>query len=165
MLTTTPWSHGLNALLAVALLAGLAACGPTPSDHATNLEPRPAGSGPGNRSEASGTGREERTLPTVTSSPAPFAPRLSPATQGDVRPEQSLVVPAWMAKELNAPDVSARLQALDRWAQQPRTGSIDPLLRALDDPDERVRAQAFALLDDDWARELAVEARDGRGGR
>ena len=165
MVTTIPFSHSLNALLALALLTGLAACGPAPSDHATNLEPRAAGSGPGNRPEASGPGREDRTLPTVTSSPAPFALRLSPATQGDGRPEPPLVVPAWMATALNAPDVSARLQALETWAQQPRTGSVDPLLRAVDDPDEQVRAKAFALLDDDWARELAAEERDGKGGR
>lgn len=70
-----------------------------------------------------------------------------------------------MASAQESPDVQGRLRVLETWAQQPRTGSIDPLLLALDDPDERVRAQAFALLDDDWARELAVEERDGRGGR
>jgi hypothetical protein len=35
----------------------------------------------------------------------------------------------------------------------------------VDDPDERVRAKAFALLDDDWGRELAAEEREGRAGR
>ena len=161
MVTTIPFSHSLHALLALALLAALAACGPGPSDHAPNLVPRASVAG----LEASGPGREDRTLPTVTSSPAPFALRLSPATQGDGRPEPPLVVPAWMATALNAPDVSARLQALETWAQQPRTGSVEPLLRAVDDPDEQVRAKAFALLDDDWARELAAEERDGKGGR
>ena len=90
----------------------------------------------------------------------PLAP-----TSGVSIAEPPLVVPAWMATALNAPDVSARLQALETWAQQPRTGSVEPLLRAVDDPDEQVRAKAFALLDDDWARELAAEERDGKGGR
>lgn len=57
MLTTTSWSHGLNALLTLALFAALAACGPASSDHAPNLEPGASVAGPGNRSEASGTGK------------------------------------------------------------------------------------------------------------
>jgi HEAT repeat protein len=68
-----------------------------------------------------------------------------------------------MAPARESPDVQGRLRALETWAQQPRTGSVDPLLLALDDPDERVRATALALLDDDWARELAAEPPAGQG--
>ena len=167
MSTTASVSHsnGLNALLTLALLAALAGCGPASSGNAPNLEPGASVAGPGNRSEASGTGRAARTLPTVASSPAPLAPRLSPGNQGEARPEQPLGMPAWMAKDLDSPEVPGRLRALETWAQQPRTGAIDPLLLAVDDPDERVRAKAFALLDDDWARELAAEEQAGSAGR
>ena len=82
-----------------------------------------------------------------------------------MRPEQPLGVPAWLAPAQASLEVPERLRALETWAQQPRTGSVEPLLRAVDDPDERVRATAFALLDDDLARELAAEERDGRAGR
>jgi len=157
MSTTTPISRihtSLGALLTLGLLAGLAACGPASSDHAPNLEPRAAVGGPD---------RGPHPLPTVASSPVPLAPRLAPANQGDVRQEQPLGVPTWMAPAPESPDVPVRLRALETWAQQPRIGSVDPLLLALDDPDERVRAAALALLDDDWGRELAAEPPAGQG--
>ena len=113
MLTTTPWSHGLNALLAVALLAGLAACGPTPSDHGPTLDPRAAVGEPNRGREAGGAG--------------PLVSRPSPRTS---RPAAPLGVPAWMASAQESPDVQGRLRALETWAQQPRTGSVDPLLLA-----------------------------------
>jgi hypothetical protein len=62
-----------------------------------------------------------------------------------------------MAKELGSPDVQVRLQALDRWVQQGQSGSVDPLMLALTDPDERVQARALALIVEDWARTQAEE--------
>ena len=64
----------------------------------------------------------------------------------------TLVVPAWMAKELDSPDVSVRLRALETWAQSAPVGAVDPLFLALEDKDERVQARANELIEQDWAR-------------
>jgi hypothetical protein len=36
--------------------------------------------------------------------------------------------------------------------QQDRTGSVDPLMLALNDPNERVRTRALQLIEQDWAK-------------
>lgn len=59
-------------------------------------------------------------------------------------------MPSWMARELAHPDVQVRLQALDTWVRQGRTGSVDPLMLALTDSDDRVRARALELIEEDW---------------
>jgi HEAT repeat protein len=66
-------------------------------------------------------------------------------------------VPDWIATALKSPDVHVRLHALDRWVQQGRTGSVDPLMHALNDRDERVQARALALIEQDWVRAQAAE--------
>ena len=73
----------------------------------------------------------------------------------------ALVVPAWMAKELDSPDVATRLRALDTWAQSAPPGSVDPLILAYEDKDERVRARAMELIEQDWARTADAEQSDG----
>jgi hypothetical protein len=50
-----------------------------------------------------------------------------------------------------------RLQALDRWVQQGRTGAVDLLMLALNDKDERVRTQGLQLIEQDWAQAQAAE--------
>jgi hypothetical protein len=50
-----------------------------------------------------------------------------------------------------------RLQALDRWAQQGPSVSLDPLVVALDDEDEAVRTKAMAIIEQQWAAEQAAE--------
>jgi HEAT repeat protein len=67
------------------------------------------------------------------------------------------VVPEWIATALNSPDPQVRLEALDQWGQQGRTGAVDPLMLALNDADERVRARALQLIEQDWARAQAAE--------
>ena len=133
-------SRSLAWLLGLLVLAGPSGCGPASPGDPSNVGPRAAVGGPDRGREAGGAGR---------------------ASEGIAPPS----VPVWMAKDLDSPEVPGRLRALEPWAQQPRTGSVDPLLRAVDDPDERVRAKAFALLDDDWARELVAEERAGSAGR
>jgi HEAT repeat protein len=54
-----------------------------------------------------------------------------------------------MAKQLDSPDVQVRLRALDRWGQQAPTESVDLLLLALEDEDERVQARALELIEQD----------------
>lgn len=96
--------------------------------------------------------------PTQTAPPGQATrPALMPRDDDEELSDELLVVPAWMAKELDSPDVSVRLQALDRWMQQGQTGSVDPLILALTDPDERVQARALALIEEDWARAQAAE--------
>jgi HEAT repeat protein len=69
----------------------------------------------------------------------------------------TLVVPAWMAKALDSPDVSVRLRALETWAQSAPLGAVDPLILALEDKDERVQARATELIEQDMARESETE--------
>jgi HEAT repeat protein len=60
---------------------------------------------------------------------------------------EHLVLQEWIAKELDSPDVSVRLRALDRLAQQGPQASLDPLVVVLDDEDETVRAKAMAIIE------------------
>lgn len=97
---------------------------------------------------------------TLAASPVPLASGLAPAGHGEARRAETLVDPAWMAKELDSPDVRVRLRALDRWGQQAPTRSMDLLLLALEDEDERVQARALALIEQDeqdWVRAHAAE--------
>jgi hypothetical protein len=42
---------------------------------------------------------------------------------------ERLVVQAWMAKELDSPDIDTRLRAMEAWAiQHPQERSVDPNL-------------------------------------
>jgi hypothetical protein len=67
-------------------------------------------------------------------------------------PVEGLVVPEWMAQKLNSRKVRVRLQALETWAQSAPPGAIDPLILAFEDKDERGRARAQELIEQDWAR-------------
>ncbi len=70
---------------------------------------------------------------------------------------EPLVVPAWIAKDLESPDVGTRLRALDKWVQTAPPGADDPLILALDNKDERVRARAMELIEQNWARAADAE--------
>jgi len=70
---------------------------------------------------------------------------------------EPLVVPAWIAKDLESPDVGTRLRALDTWVQSAPPGAADPLILALENKDERVRARAMELIEQDWARAADAE--------
>jgi len=88
-----------------------------------------------------------------TRAPPPLASSLSPAGQGEARAAEQLVVSAWIAKDLASLDVRVKLKALDRWAQQGPNTPLDPLVVALVDEDEAVRAKAMALFERAWAQE------------
>jgi len=62
-----------------------------------------------------------------------------------------------MAKELDSPDVGVRLHALETWVQSAPPGEVDPLILAYKDKDERVRARAMELIEQDWARAADAE--------
>ena len=162
----------LALLLSLMLLAGLAGCGPA-SDNAPNLGPRasvvgppPAQKSPAPRNDpaapaaspiplasdnGTGSASGRGIVPGGDSLPSTPVPSAKPTD-----PLDSLVVPAWMTKELNSPDVGTRLRALETWVQSAPPGAIDPLILAYEDKDERVRARAMELIEQDWAR--AAEA-------
>jgi hypothetical protein len=69
----------------------------------------------------------------------------------------ALVIPDWIAKDLASANVDTRLQALETWVMFAPAGSIDPLILAYgNNNDDRVRARAMELIEQDWAH--AAEA-------
>lgn len=160
----------LASLMSLMLLAGVSGCGPASSDKSQNL---------GTRASVSGTPQADQSSPprngpvTPSASPLPLAsvdgtgslsgrgivsggaPVASSKKPAD--PVDTLNVPAWIAKDLDSPDVGVRIRALETWAQSAPPGAVDPLIVALDDHDERVQARAMELIDQDWARAADVE--------
>ena len=166
MATTIPvaCSFDVNALLGLALLAALSGCGPAPSDQAPSREPRASVAGPSELPPVSPHASSIHQVPTTPSPhPTPLAAPL--ASNHEPTPEvkeeptplpEQLVLPQWIAQALDAPDVRVRLRALDLWAQQGSNAPLDPLVVALDDKDDDVRAKAMALIERQWA--VAQEA-------
>ncbi|MDK2742211.1 MAG: hypothetical protein NDI90_04795 [Nitrospira sp. BO4] len=131
-------------LLAIWWLVAVVGCGPgTSGEPGASVAP------------TSGVAEDHRGV-TPVSPPTPIA-RASSSSLPMPSPRQEPVVPDWIATALASPDVSVRLQALDRWVQQGQTGSVDPLMLALNDPDERVQTRALQLIEEDWVRAQAVE--------
>jgi hypothetical protein len=164
----------LALLLSLMLFAGVAGCGPASSDNAPSLESRASVRGP----PLSEQGPSSRNDPfTPTASPVPLAmvngtgapagtetvPRgdslhaVSVPSSEPAHPVDGLVVPEWMAQKLNSPNVRVRLRALETWAQSAPLGAIDPLILAFEDKDERVRARAQQLIEQDWERKAEAE--------
>jgi len=164
----------LALLLSLMLFAGLAGCGPATSDNAPSLESRAGVGGP----PLSEQGPSPRNDPfTPAASPVPLAlvngtgsaSGTGTVPSGDSlhavpvlssepgHPVDGLVVPEWMAYKLNSPNVRVRLRALETWAQSAPPGAVDPLILAFEDKDERVRARAQQLIEQDWARKAEAE--------
>lgn len=159
----------LALLLSLMLCGGLAGCGPASSDNAPNLGPRASVDGP-SLSKQGPSPRNDAFAPaanplplasvngTVSASgrgtdPEVDSPHAAPVLSSEpTHPVDGLVVPEWMAQKLNSPKVRVRLQALETWVQSAPPGAVDPLILAFEDKDERVRARAQQLLEQDWAR-------------
>lgn len=172
----TSQSH-LTLFLCLMLLAGLAGCGQASSDKAPSLESRASVGVPPPSKQGPSSGNNPLTPVTPAAAPVPLASGDKPGipsgkgtVPGGERPPavtvpssqpadsvDALVVPAWMAKELDSPDVATRIRALETWAQSAPPGAVDPLIAALDDNDERVQARAMELIDQDWARTADAE--------
>ena len=143
--------------MSLLLVAGLAGCGSAPSDNAPSLRTDPLASA-ANSATASpvpiasenGTG----SAPVKGKVPVGDSPKAAPASSTNpANPMDNLVVPAWIAKDLNSPDVDTRLRALETWVLTAPVGSIDPLILAFgNNDDERVRTRAMELIQQDWAR-------------
>ena len=172
----------LALLLGLMFLAGLAGCGQTAPDNAPNLGARASAGGPPLSKEAPSPGNNSLTPITPAVSPAAPASRnevgaasseKATVPRGDnphdrtdlsAKPTdspESLVVPAWIAQELDSPDVNTRLRALETWAQSAPPGEVDPLIIALEDHDERVQARAMELIEQDLARVADTEQSGG----
>ena len=141
-------------LLGVMVLAGPSGCGPSPPGDPANSDLHASTAGP---SPAQQAPLLDSTPATQVTNPRSLASHLAPAVHDEARPAEPLVVPVWIATALESPDVQVRLQALDRWRQHAPVGSVDPLLFAMEDEDERVQARALALIEDDWVRGQAEE--------
>ncbi len=157
------------------LLAGLASCGPAPSDNASTLDPHASqGEPPVSQKNppprtdliASATSSAKTSpaplvsengngsLPGKGTAPVGDSPKAAPASsaKNPVNPMDALEVPAWFAKDLASPNVDTRIRALDTWVLTAPVGSIDPLLLAFGNDDERVRARAMELIKQDLVR-------------
>ena len=164
-------SH-LALLLSLMLLAGLAGCGPASSDNAPSLESRASVGGP-SLSEAGSVTTQQPIhsggeplasvngpgaaagMGTVPGGDSPHAVPVPSSESG--HPVDGLVVPEWMAQKLNSPNVRVRLRALETWTQSAPPGAVDPLILAFEDKDERVRARAQQLIEQDWERKAEAE--------
>jgi len=150
--------------LGLMLLAGLSGCGPAVSDDALTSKP-PASLGASAKSQPvlQGTAVPRNGPFTLAASPVPLA--VSPASNYAQAAEQEeptplpdhLALPIWIAQALDAPEVSVRLQALDMWAQQGAQAPLDPLVVALDDEDDDVRAKAMAIIEQNWKIDQEAE--------
>ena len=160
----------LGLFLSLMLLAGLAGCGPASSDNVPSLGPNANVGGPslskqgplpGNDAvtpaaspvslaSVNGTGAASGTG-TFPGGDSPHAMPVLSSAPG--HPVDGLVVPEWMAQRLNSPNARVRLKALETWAQSAPPGAVDPLILAFEDKDERVRARAQQLIEQEWARQ------------
>jgi hypothetical protein len=162
----------LAIFLSLMLLAGLTGCGPASSDNPPNPTSRANVSetpiskqetSPGNNplapvtqvassvslasgSETGGASGKG----TVSGGEGSQTTPVSSSKSAEVL--EPLVVPAWIAKDLESPDIGTRLRALDTWVQTAPPGADDPLILALENKDERVRARAMELIEQNWAR-------------
>lgn len=142
--------------LGLMLLAELSSCGPAASDHAPNQESRASLAAP---SESQPVSQHTPAASPVTLAAPPASNHApAPAVQEEPAPlPEHLVLPAWIAQALDAPEISVRLQALDTWAQQGAQAPLDPLVVALDDEDDDVRSKAMAIIERHWAVEQEQE--------
>ena len=172
-------------LLSLMLLTGLAGCGQTSSDSAPSLGSLASVGGQPLSTQGPSPGNNPLTPVTSAASPVPLAsgdkpgipsgkdtvpggdrPHAAPVPSSELgHPVEGLVVPELMAQKLNSPNVRVRLRALEAWAREAPPGAVDPFILAFEDKDERVRALAQQLIEQDWARKAEAEKSGERGER
>ena len=166
----------LALLMSVALLAGLAGCGPA-SDNAPNLGPRANVAGPPLAQKITAP-RIDPAAPAA--SPVPSAADNGNATtsdrgitsgansisQGERLQSQPAdtpngksvpLIPDSITRDLDSPDAAVRLQALSHWGSKGTTAPLDPLFEAMDDEDPAVQAKAIEIIERYWAAEQERE--------
>jgi len=153
---------GIIAVLLSISLAGISACGPAAPDYSPSMESRANLSMPSKTQSATQhPWASSNGLSTPAASPVtPTASNYIQATaqeQPTPLPEH-LSMPVWIAQALDAPETSVRIQALDMWAQQGAKAALDPLVVALDDENDEVRAKAMEVIERNWAIDQKAEA-------
>jgi hypothetical protein len=162
------------ATIGCSLLVGLTGCGPAPSDNTPSLASNTSVDGR-SLSKQGLSPRNDVLTPAVSVVPLATAngtssvsgigtfprgdsPYGSPVVSSQPgHPVEGLVVPESMAQKLTSPSVLVRLRALEAWAREAPPGAIDPFILAFEDKDERVRARAQKLIEQDWARRAEAE--------
>jgi hypothetical protein len=155
------FSGKITVLLSISL-AGISACGPAAPDYSPSMESRANLSMPSkSQSVTQHPWVPSNGLSTPVANPlTPTASNYAQVTaQEKPAPlQEHLSLPVWIAQALDAPETSVRIQALDMWAQQgPRT-PLDPLVVALDDENDEVRAKAMEIIERNWAIDQKGEA-------
>lgn len=146
---------GKIAVLLSMSLSGLSACGPAAPDYSPSMESRANLNIPTKSQSVT----QHPWVPSnglSTSSASPVTPTASNYTQATAQEkpvplQEHLSLPVWIAQALDAPETSVRIQALDMWAQQGAQAPLDPLIVALDDENDAVRAKAMAIIEQHWA--------------
>lgn len=128
----------LGLLLGLMFLAGLASCGPAPSDNAPNFESRASVGGPALSKQGLSSSANSLTLgsvPFASGNETGQAPGKGTVAGGDSRLAISAsstkladtldlpVLP--MAKELDSPDAGSRPYTLETWAQSAQPGAFE----------------------------------------
>lgn len=162
MMATMIHFPGKIAVLLSISLAGISACGPAAPDYSSNMESRANLSMP---SKSQSVTQHPWAPSNGLSTPAasPVAPTASNYTQATAQEKpaplpEHLSLPVWIAQALDAPETSVRIQALDMWAQQGAQTPLDPLVVALDDENDEVRAKAMEIIEQNWAIDQKPEA-------
>lgn len=153
----------------LSLLLGLTACG-SPSPEAPGsvsntgavgaVLSSPAGAAadtglsapPASKPDLLNTDASRRTSPATNSRASLAASSAEPPASDEkmiAEQAQRAARERWYAEMRESPDVTARLQALEVWAQQPNE-SLDPVTLALVDEEESVRERAQEL----WEQQL-----------
>jgi len=152
-------------LASLMLCGGLAGCGPA-SDNPPNVGPQASVDRLFPRNDAFAPPAHPLPLASINgamsasgrgTAPEVDSPHALPVLSEPTHPVEGLVVPESMAQRLNSPSVHVRLRALEAWARDAPPGAVDPFILAFEDKDERVRARAQKLLEQDWARKAGEQ--------
>jgi len=138
-------------LLSMSFFAGVLGCGPGAPDDRSNHNSPVAVSDPAGLQPSPVAGN-------VTNS-ATTEGTLSPPTGFSALPKEQFAGPNHKAMAPDDVEAQERLKNLNIWAKQGFAGGEAPLLHALNDPDERVRARAQELMVADWSAEIAEKYR------
>lgn len=136
-------------LLSMSVFAGAFGCGPGASDDRSNHN------SPEGVSEPAGL----QTGPVAGNAMTPAATKdtLAPPPGFSALPKEQFAGSNHKAKTSDEWEAQERLKNLNILAKQGFVGGDAPLIQALNDPDERVRARAQELMVGDWSAEIAAD--------
>lgn len=137
-------------MVSMSLFEGVFGCGSgSPSDQSNHESSVVVHDPPGRRAGP--------VVGTATTSQLTSDARSLPTPDPSTRTEKPLAGADQVATTPMNLKVSDRLNDLETWARQGFPGGDDPLWRALNDPDERVRARAQELMEGEWSAAIAAD--------